>query len=132
MAAQGFTAYLEEWWHFDYGDQFWGLATGRAACYAGNAGLRRRGIPLMRAARAPLLGSGVSEPRRLAWSHPADRHPPRGTERPRAPFRPTPPGWEDYRAARERFLRTLQIDSLNRLLARPDAGPGRFEPGDAR
>jgi D-alanyl-D-alanine dipeptidase len=35
MAAQGFTAYLEEWWHFDHGDQFWGLATGRAARYAG-------------------------------------------------------------------------------------------------
>ena len=35
MSAQGFTAYHEEWWHFDYGDQFWGLATGRAACYAG-------------------------------------------------------------------------------------------------
>lgn len=34
MAAQGFTAYLEEWWHFDHGDQFWGLATGRAARYA--------------------------------------------------------------------------------------------------
>lgn len=34
MAAQGFTAYVEEWWHFDHGDQFWGLATGRAAIYA--------------------------------------------------------------------------------------------------
>ena len=34
-ADPGFTAYLEEWWHFDYGDQFWGLATGRAARYAG-------------------------------------------------------------------------------------------------
>lgn len=34
MAGQGFTAYLEEWWHFDHGDQFWGLATGRAAFYA--------------------------------------------------------------------------------------------------
>jgi zinc D-Ala-D-Ala dipeptidase len=33
MSAQGFTAYLEEWWHFDYGDQFWGLATGRPAIY---------------------------------------------------------------------------------------------------
>jgi hypothetical protein len=44
----------------------------------------------------------------------------------------TPPGWEDYRAARERFLRTLQIDSLNRLLARPDAGQGRLDAGGAR
>jgi D-alanyl-D-alanine dipeptidase len=35
MHSQGFTAYHEEWWHFDYGDQFWGLATGRVACYAG-------------------------------------------------------------------------------------------------
>ena len=34
MAGQGFTAYAEEWWHFDHGDQFWGLATGRPARYA--------------------------------------------------------------------------------------------------
>ena len=34
MSAQGFTAYHEEWWHFDYGDQFWGLATNRPAIYA--------------------------------------------------------------------------------------------------
>ena len=33
MHDQGFTAYHEEWWHFDHGDQFWGLATGRAAIY---------------------------------------------------------------------------------------------------
>lgn len=33
MAAEGFTAYVEEWWHFDHGDQFWGLATGRPARY---------------------------------------------------------------------------------------------------
>ena len=32
--AEGFTAYAEEWWHYDHGDQFWGLATGRAAIYA--------------------------------------------------------------------------------------------------
>jgi D-alanyl-D-alanine dipeptidase len=38
MAGQGFTAYLEEWWHFDHGDQFWGLATSRAAIYAGARG----------------------------------------------------------------------------------------------
>ena len=34
MAGQGFTPYVEEWWHFDHGDQFWGLANGRAARYA--------------------------------------------------------------------------------------------------
>ncbi|MGD9696463.1 MAG: M15 family metallopeptidase [Thermoleophilia bacterium] len=34
MHAEGFTAYVEEWWHFDLGDQFWGLATGRPAHYA--------------------------------------------------------------------------------------------------
>lgn len=33
MCDQGFTSYHEEWWHFDYGDQFWGLATGRPAIY---------------------------------------------------------------------------------------------------
>jgi len=33
MAGQGFTAYHEEWWHYDHGDQFWGLATGRPAIY---------------------------------------------------------------------------------------------------
>lgn len=35
MAAEGFTAYVEEWWHFDHGDQFWGAVTGRPARYAG-------------------------------------------------------------------------------------------------
>jgi zinc D-Ala-D-Ala dipeptidase len=33
MHAEGFTNYSEEWWHFDYGDQFWGLVTGRPAIY---------------------------------------------------------------------------------------------------
>jgi D-alanyl-D-alanine dipeptidase len=33
MAAAGFTAYREEWWHFYHGDQFWGLATDCAARY---------------------------------------------------------------------------------------------------
>ena len=33
MAAQGFTSYVEEWWHFDRGDQFWALVTGRTAYY---------------------------------------------------------------------------------------------------
>jgi zinc D-Ala-D-Ala dipeptidase len=34
MADQGFTSYAEEWWHFDHGDQFWGLVAGRPARYA--------------------------------------------------------------------------------------------------
>lgn len=34
MSDQGFTAYVEEWWHFDHGDQFWGLVTGETAFYA--------------------------------------------------------------------------------------------------
>lgn len=33
MRDAGFTPYAEEWWHFDFGDQFWGLATGRPARY---------------------------------------------------------------------------------------------------
>lgn len=33
MSAHGFTAYHEEWWHFDHGDQFWGLVTARSAIY---------------------------------------------------------------------------------------------------
>ena len=33
MADAGFTAYVEEWWHFDFGDQFWGAVTGRQARY---------------------------------------------------------------------------------------------------
>lgn len=37
MAAEGFTAYVEEWWHFDHGDQFWGLVTGRPARYGAAA-----------------------------------------------------------------------------------------------
>lgn len=37
MSAQGFTSYAEEWWHFDYGDQFWGLVTERPALYEGVA-----------------------------------------------------------------------------------------------
>ena len=34
MSGQGFTQYLEEWWHFDFGNQFWGRVTGRTARYA--------------------------------------------------------------------------------------------------
>lgn len=37
MHDQGFTAYHEEWWHFDYGDQFWGLVAGRPAIYGAAA-----------------------------------------------------------------------------------------------
>ncbi len=33
MAQAGFTGYVEEWWHFDLGNQFWGLATGNTAHY---------------------------------------------------------------------------------------------------
>lgn len=33
MADQGFTAFVEEWWHFDFGDQFWGSITGQPARY---------------------------------------------------------------------------------------------------
>jgi len=33
MRAEGFTNYSEEWWHFDFGDQFWGLVTGHPAVY---------------------------------------------------------------------------------------------------
>jgi D-alanyl-D-alanine dipeptidase len=33
MRAQGFTNYSEEWWHFDFGDQFWGLVTDQPAIY---------------------------------------------------------------------------------------------------
>ena len=33
MGAVGFTGYAEEWWHFDFGDQFWALITGGHARY---------------------------------------------------------------------------------------------------
>jgi len=33
MHAEGFTNYPEEWWHFDFGDQFWALVTGETAIY---------------------------------------------------------------------------------------------------
>jgi len=33
LRAQGFTNYSEEWWHFDFGDQFWGLVTNQPAVY---------------------------------------------------------------------------------------------------
>jgi len=34
LTMQGFTSYREEWWHFDFGDQFWGRITGRPSIYA--------------------------------------------------------------------------------------------------
>ena len=33
MAAQGFTNYEEEWWHFDFGNPSWARLTGQPACY---------------------------------------------------------------------------------------------------
>jgi D-alanyl-D-alanine dipeptidase len=33
MAAAGFTNYREEWWHFDYGNQFWGVILNQPARY---------------------------------------------------------------------------------------------------
>ncbi len=44
MSEVGFTGYAQEWWHFDYGDQFWGLVTGRSARY-GPAALTRERVP---------------------------------------------------------------------------------------
>jgi D-alanyl-D-alanine dipeptidase len=33
LSNQGFTNYREEWWHFDYGDQFWGKSAGTSSPY---------------------------------------------------------------------------------------------------
>lgn len=33
MTAVGFTNYPEEWWHYDYGNQFWGKSKGVDAVY---------------------------------------------------------------------------------------------------
>ena len=33
MTSAGFTPYVEEWWHYDLGNQFWGLQTGQSARY---------------------------------------------------------------------------------------------------
>jgi len=33
MTGAGFTNYPEEWWHFDYGNQFWGFSTNSNAIY---------------------------------------------------------------------------------------------------
>jgi D-alanyl-D-alanine dipeptidase len=34
MESVGFVNYPAEWWHFSYGDPYWGLVIGNAACYA--------------------------------------------------------------------------------------------------
>ncbi len=33
MHDQGFSNYSEEWWHFDHGNQFWGMVTWNTAIY---------------------------------------------------------------------------------------------------
>ncbi|PLS18839.1 D-alanyl-D-alanine dipeptidase [Bacillus sp. M6-12] len=33
MCSSGFTNYHEEWWHFDFGNQFWGTIKGKNAQY---------------------------------------------------------------------------------------------------
>jgi len=33
MTQAGFTNYPEEWWHYDFGNQFWGKITGEKAKY---------------------------------------------------------------------------------------------------
>jgi D-alanyl-D-alanine dipeptidase len=33
MTSVGFTSYREEWWHFDYGNQFWAKIEGKTAIY---------------------------------------------------------------------------------------------------
>lgn len=35
MTTVGFTAYRDEWWHFDYGDQFWAATLNVDSIYAG-------------------------------------------------------------------------------------------------
>jgi D-alanyl-D-alanine dipeptidase len=34
MTSAGFSNYPEEWWHFDYGNQFWAKITGKTAIYS--------------------------------------------------------------------------------------------------
>lgn len=34
MESAGFTNYSEEWWHYDYGNQNWGMATNNTAIYS--------------------------------------------------------------------------------------------------
>jgi D-alanyl-D-alanine dipeptidase len=33
LTQVGFTNYHEEWWHYDYGNQFWGAVSGKSAIY---------------------------------------------------------------------------------------------------
>ncbi|PIR80410.1 MAG: D-alanyl-D-alanine dipeptidase [Candidatus Levybacteria bacterium CG10_big_fil_rev_8_21_14_0_10_35_13] len=33
MTSAGFTNYPEEWWHYDFGNQFWGFLTEKSAIY---------------------------------------------------------------------------------------------------
>lgn len=33
LTAQGLSAYVEEWWHFDFGNQFWAAVTGGSPRY---------------------------------------------------------------------------------------------------
>ena len=33
MTFAGFSNYSEEWWHYDYGNQFWGISTNNIATY---------------------------------------------------------------------------------------------------
>lgn len=35
MLSAGFTNYPAEWWHYDFGDQFWAATTGKASIYQG-------------------------------------------------------------------------------------------------
>jgi D-alanyl-D-alanine dipeptidase len=35
MTTSGFTNYREEWWHYDYGDQFWAAASGSDRAFYG-------------------------------------------------------------------------------------------------
>jgi D-alanyl-D-alanine dipeptidase len=44
MAKVGFTHYPEEWWHFDFGDQFWARMTGRNRALLGPVDLHTFGV----------------------------------------------------------------------------------------
>jgi D-alanyl-D-alanine dipeptidase len=37
MAAQGFRVDVEEWWHYDYGNQLWAVSTGESTAFYGEA-----------------------------------------------------------------------------------------------
>jgi D-alanyl-D-alanine dipeptidase len=45
MTAAGFTNFASEWWHFDYGDQFWAHGTGQTARYGLASPPRPNGEP---------------------------------------------------------------------------------------